>query len=365
MNVVLLHDWLTTYRGGERVFEVFCEMFPNAPIYTLIHEPGSTSKIIEKHEIIASPLNKIPRATKHYRKLLPMFPWAAEQLKIPNNTDLIISSSHCVIKGVKKQNPCKHLSYIHSPMRYIYDQFETYFGKDAPLHHRVGAKVFRSYLQKWDLNSNKNVDVMVANSKFVQSRIQTYYKRPSKVIHPFVDLKDFAYKQLNPPPKEDFFLILSAFAPNKKIDVAIKAFNKLKFPLKIIGAGQQEDELKGLAGPTIEFLGSRSREEVIDYLFKAKALIFPGVEDFGIVPLESLASGTPVIAYKAGGVLETLNDEVADFFTAPAEEGLLTAIHTFNSKRFSREALYEKAHNFSRERFKHQIENQIEKLLSL
>jgi len=362
MKVVLLHDWLTGVRGGERVLEVFCEMFPEAPIYTLVYKKGSCTPLIENRKIKASFLNKIPQIDKHYRKFLPLFPLAASSLNIVEDCDLVLSSSHCVIKGVKKPKSSKHLSYIHSPMRYIYDQFENYFGKDAPPLQRLGAKFCRPYLQKWDMASNNNVDHMIANSAFVQKRIKEFYHLESSIVHPFVDLKDFYEVQMNPPPKENFYLMVTAFAPNKKVGLAIEAFNELGFNLKIVGGGQQERELKALAKPNIEFLGNVSREDVVLLMSKAKAFIFPGVEDFGITPLEALASGTPVIARKIGGVLETLNDHVAQFFIEDEKSALINAVHDFNNKNFLRENLLSRAQDFSKEMFKQKIQVEINNL---
>jgi glycosyltransferase involved in cell wall biosynthesis len=355
MKVVLLHDWLTGFRGGERVLEAFCEMFPDAPIYTLIHDPGSTSPTIESHTIKTSFLNSIPGIHKHYRKFLPLFPKAAESLEITEDADIILSSSHCVIKGVKKPNGSKHISYIHSPMRYLYDQFDVYFGKDSPFYQRLGIKFFKNYLVQWDLMSNDNVDIPIGNSHFVKDRIKKYYKIDADVIHPFVDLKDFRPHQSEKIEKEDYYIMVTAFAPNKRVDLAINCFNKLGKKLVIIGGGQQEKMLKEMAGPTIKFLGNVTREEVIDKFLKAKGMIFPGVEDFGITPLESLASGTPIIAYKIGGVLETLNDDVCQFFTEQTTEALSEAISKFEDRDFDINALYNRAEDFSKERFKEKI----------
>lgn len=363
MKVVLLHDWLTGFRGGERVLEVFCEMFPEAPLYTLIYNEGSTSEIIESRKIQASFLNRLPGVEKGYRKFLPLFPKAAESLHIIEDADLVLSSSHCVIKGVKKPDGAKHLSYVHSPMRYIYDQYDTYFGKTASLPIRVGGALFRSYLTNWDIDSNSNVDQLIANSSFVQQRISKYYHTDSKVIHPFVDLADFREVMKNPKIKEDFYLMVTAFAPNKRVDLAIEAFNKMKRPLKIIGGGQQEDQLKAMAGETIEFLGNVSRKEVIDYMARAKGFIFPGVEDFGITPLESLAAGTPVIAYKIGGVLETLNDEVAIFFDEPDVENLCEAVKKAEDYKFDIQILHQRAESFSKEKFRAEIQCAIDELM--
>ncbi|MCP4914354.1 MAG: glycosyltransferase family 4 protein [Oligoflexia bacterium] len=359
MKVAILHDWLTGFRGGERVLEVFCEMFPNADLYTLIYKPGSTSNIIENRKIHTSFLNKIPGIHKHYRKFLPLFPLAAGTLKIDSDVDLVISSSHCVIKGVLKPQSAKHISYIHSPMRYLYDQYDVYFGPHAPVYQRIGARIFKKYLINWDLNSNSNVDVPIANAEFVRRRIQKFYKIDSGVIHPFVDLEDFRPLQKDEIQKEDYYVMVTAFAPNKRVDLAIRAFNKLGKKLKIIGSGQQEEELKAMAGENIEFLGNVSREEVIETFTKAQALIFPGTEDFGITPLESLASGTPVIAFKFGGVLETLNDDVAVFFKEQSEDSLINAVKNFEEKSFDKSKLYARAEEFSKEKFKKNIKELI------
>lgn len=366
MKVILMHDWLTGFRGGERVLEVFCELFPDAPLYTLIHDKGSVPPSIENREIVTSFLQGIPGVHKHYRKFLPLFPGAADALKIHHDADIVLSSSHCVIKGVRKPKGSVHISYIHSPMRYLYDQYDNYFGPDAPWYQRLGMKVFRSSLTKWDKASNANVDVPIGNSGFVKKRIKKYYGIDADVIHPFVDLDDFKKLQESPADKEDFYLMVTAFAPNKKVDLAIKAFNKMGKSLKIIGGGQQENELKAMAGATVEFLGNLSREEVIDHFSRAKGFVFPGVEDFGITPLESLASGTPVIARKVGGVLETLNDDVATFFGGeedPTEEDLIAAINEHEAKSYDASKLWERANDFSKEKFKENILKVIEESL--
>jgi glycosyltransferase involved in cell wall biosynthesis len=363
MKVVLLHDWLTGFRGGERVLEVFCEMFPDAPLYTLIHKEGCVPSSIENRKIETSFLNSIPGVHSQYRKFLPMFPKAADSLKIIEEADVVLSSSHCVIKGVKKPKGSVHISYIHSPMRYLYDQYDSYFGPDAPFYQRAGMKVFKNYLTNWDIDSNKNVDHFVSNSAFVKKRVTTFYDRESDVIHPFVDLEDFKEVQENPPEKEDYYIMVTAFAPNKRVDLAVRAFNKLGLKLKIIGSGQQESELKEMANDNIEFLGNISREEVVNCFAKARAMIFPGVEDFGITPLESMASGTPVIAYRAGGVLETLNEEVAVFFEEPTMESLIGAVEKFKNKDIGRDCLLTRANEFSKEIFKKNIMDYIERKL--
>lgn len=350
MKVVILHDWLTGFRGGERVLEALCEMFPDAPIYTLLHLKGSTSPTIESREIVTSWMDKIPGIYNNYRYFLPLMPFAAETLKITHEADIVISSSHCVIKGVKKPKGAKHICYIHSPMRYIYDQFDNYFGKSSwPV--RLAANVMRPYLKWWDKKTTKNVDLFLPNSRFVQSRVQKYYHTDCYVVNPFVDLKDFREVQEKEIQKEDFYLMVTAFAPNKRVDLAIQAFNDLGLPLKIIGCGSKESEteLRGMAKSNIEFLGSVERDVVVDYMAKAKAFIFPGVEDFGITPLESMAAGTPVIAYKKGGALESLVDDTATFFNEPTRDSLTKAVKRFESK--DREKLFQRAEDFSKDKF--------------
>lgn len=363
-NTVLMHDWLTGFRGGERVLEAFCELFPQSPLYTLIHVPGTTSDLIENRKIVASFLSKIPKIDNHYRKFLPLFPMAAESIDIEEPARLVLSSSHCVIKGVEKPPGAVHISYIHSPMRYLYDQFDSYFGPHAPLYQQLGAKACRGYLTQWDIDSNNNVDFMIANSKFVQERIKKYYKRDSTVIHPFVDLKDFRIRQQTPVIKQDFYLMVTAFAPNKRVDLAVETFNQLKKPLKIIGSGQQETWLKNMAGPNIEFLGNVSREEVTKLMSEARGFIFPGVEDFGITPLESLASGTPIIAFEEGGVLETLNEDTALFFKQATVDSLAQAVNDFERKDFKKELLYARAEDFSKELFQSRIKGFINEALN-
>ena len=349
------------FRGGESILQLFCELFPQAPLYTLLYKKGSVGKIIEDRKITASFLDKIPGIYTHYRKFLPLFPTAASRLKIVEDADLVLSSSHCLIKAVKKPQGAKHISYIHSPMRYIYDRYEDYFGSSAPLYQRMGMRIFKNYLVRKDIQSNTNVDSMIANSQFVQRRIKKYYGRNSHLIHPFVDLDDIVETRKKNIPKENFYLAVSAFAPNKRIDLAVEVFNRLGYPLKIIGSGQQERSLKAKAKKNIEFLGNMPRRRLIDALARSKGFVFPGVEDFGIAPLEALASGTPVIAQKIGGALETLDQNVAEFFEG---EKLGGAIERFEKRSFVKEKLFQRAESFSKDIFKEKILRTIEREMS-
>lgn len=356
-KVILAHDWLAGFRGGERVLESFCEIYPEAPIYTLLHAKGSTSPIIESKTIHTSFLNRIPGIETQYRKFLPLMPLAADSLKL-EEADVVLSSSHCVIKGAPKPPGARHVSYVHSPMRYMYDQYDNYFGPTTSLPMRVGGRLFRNYLVNWDKRSNSNVDLMIANSNFVRERIRKFYQSDAEVVYPFVELADFEAVQRQPRSKKDYFVMVTAFAPNKRVDLAVQAFNELKLPLKIIGGGQLNTELRQMAGPTIEFLGNVSRSEVIEALASARALVFPGVEDFGITPLEALAAATPVIAFKAGGVLETLTEDDTVFFDEPTVASLKSAILQFEKSDLK--PSWDRLQKFSRERFLSEIQSAVD-----
>jgi glycosyltransferase involved in cell wall biosynthesis len=362
VRAALLHDWLTGFRGGERVLEAFCELLPHAPIYTLLHTPASTSERIEKRTIRTSFLNRLPGVRSNYRKLLPLMPRAAQRLKIADQTELVLSSHHCVIKGVPKPKGSVHVSYVHSPMRYMYDQYDTYFGPHASFMNRWGARVFRNYLVDWDIASNANVDVMIANSAFVRERIRRFYGRDAQVVHPFVDLADFAAVQAAPPSKSDYFVMVTALASNKRVDLAIEAFNRLGLPLVIIGQGDLDGQLRAMAGSTIRFLGNVNRATVIDVLARGRALIFPGVDDFGITPLEALAAKTPVIAFRSGGVLETLTEEDSVFFEEATTESLVKAVRRFDSSNLRPDV--RRLNRFSRERFLLEIRDVIDGALN-
>lgn len=371
MKVALIHDWLTGMRGGEKVLEVFCEIFPEADLFTLLHIPGSVSRTIEDRSIKTSFIQRLPFARRRYRSMLPLFPLAIEGFNL-NGYDLVLSSSHCAAKGVIPPPGALHISYIHTPMRYVWDMRHDYFGRMGGVSGRLIA-LFSHYLRIWDVTSSARVDRFIANSAHVARRVEKYYRRPAHVIHPPVECSRFSLSR----EQGDFYLIVSAFAPYKRIDVAIEAFNALGLKLKVIGAGQDEKRLRSMAMGNVEFLGWKSDEELAGYYARCKALVFPGEEDFGIVPLEAMACGRPVIAYGKGGALET----IAPFNPAPgalAPEGPCTGVFFYEQtpsalaravsmfeageKAFIPGRIREHALGFSRETFKAKIKDYVFKM---
>ena len=358
LKVALVHDWLTGMRGGEKCLEVLCELFPEADLYTLLHQKGKLSQNIESRSIRTSFVQHLPFGLKKYRHYLPLFPLAIEQFDL-SAYDLIVSSSHCVAKGVRPNNSTFHISYVHTPMRYVWDQFNTYFRQPRtswPV--RIGAELMRPYLQRWDRNTAKRVDTFLCNSNNIRKKILEYYGRESQVIYPPVDLSRFKPGDT----KADYYLMVGAFAPNKRVDLAVHAFNKLKLPLKISGSGQDEKYCRSIAGETIEFLGTLSNEKLLELYQQARALVFPGEDDFGITPLEAQACGTPVIAFAAGGVLETVTDQTGLFFKEQKVEALVKAVEIMERKWevFVPEKFQEQLSRFGRGHFKEQMAHAIE-----
>jgi glycosyltransferase involved in cell wall biosynthesis len=351
LKVVLVHDWLTGMRGGEKVLECFCRLFPQAPLYTLLHIPGSVSSLIEDRRIVPSFIQKMPQKEKRYRYFLPLFPLAAERLKLPP-CDLVLSSSHCVAKNVRVPPGALHLSYLHTPMRYVWDMYGSYFGPQSKGPGKLVMPFFRSYLQRQDVRTAQRVDHFLANSHHVALRIQRHYGRRAQVVHPPVELSRF-----NPSQEvEDYYLVLSALVPYKRVDLAIEAATRLGRRLKVVGKGPELENLKAMAGPGVEFLGWQPDEALPELYAKARAFIFPGEEDFGITPLESMASGRPVIAFGKGGALETVvgrddpdaRPATGVFFPRQDADSLVQAIEGFErmESAFDPKALAAHARSF-------------------
>ena len=348
-RVAVIHDWLTGMRGGEQVLEGILDLVPEAEVFTLFHFAGKVSRKIESRPIHTSSLQRIAARVSDYRKLLPFFPRAVRQWDL-SRFDLIISSSHCVAKGVDARGK-PHLCYCHTPMRYIWDRFDDYFPRSRPLLRGV-VSLFAPGLRRWDVATAASVTRFVANSNFVRGRIKQHYSRDAEVIHPFVS-DAFLSSPLR-REREDFDLIISALAPYKRIELAIETGRRLI----IIGDGPMREHLRRRAGPNVTFLGAVSREVIVDHLARARALILPGVEDFGITPLEAMAVGTPVVAFRAGGVLDSVaEDRTGIFFDEPVVHSLRRALEAAEARAWNREAIREHAATFSRARFQQQFMN--------
>jgi glycosyltransferase involved in cell wall biosynthesis len=314
MRVAIVHDWLTGMRGGEAVLEALCRLLPDAPLFTLLHVPGSVSRAIEARRIVTSFVQRLPFARSRYRSYLPLFPLAVESFDL-SGFDLVVSTSHCVAKGALPPPLARHVCYCHTPVRYAWDRFDDYFGPGSGTGRlgRLLAALVCHYLRAWDAASAGRVDRFVANSRFVAARIRRYYGRASELIHPPVDAARFAPDPRGP---EDYYLAVGALAAYKRVGHAIEACARLGRRLVVAGAGAgREPGRRALerraraAGGRVEFLGRVSDEELSRLYARARGLLFPGVEDFGVTPLESLASGRPVVALAQGGALDSLGDE--------------------------------------------------------
>ena len=346
MKYAFIHDWLNGMRGGEKVLEVFCSLFPEADIFTLLYEPEKISQTINERRVFSSGLMRIPLFKKYYRYFLPGFPCAIERFDL-KGYDVIVSLSHCVSKGVRVPAGAKHICYCFTPMRYVWDMRETYFGQGCKARL---LKPILDRLQQWDSESNHDVHAFISISQTVAQRIQEYYGRHSEVIYPPVNT-DFFTLEDQQEQKDNFYLIVSALVPYKKIELAIEAFRILKDKkLIIIGAGTQYRELQRSASPNVRFLGWQPDDVLRAYYRRARALIFPGIEDFGITPVEAQACGTPVIAYGRGGLCETVvHNKTGVFFYEQHHGALVEAIQDFerHPDYFSAVAIREHALQFS------------------
>lgn len=358
MKVAIVHDWLTGMRGGERVLEILCELYPDAPIYTLFYNPPRMSKAINERKIRTSFLQKLPFSLRMYRRYLPLFPTAVEQFDL-REYDVVISSSHCVAKGALTTSDTLHICYCYTPLRYAWDMYEEYFGKD-----RVGCversiiRPVMNYLRVWDVASSRRVDCFAAISDNVARRIEKYYRREAQVIHPPVDTSFF----IPGDDRGDFFLVVSAMVPYKRVEIVVDAFNKLGLPLKVVGGGPLRKEIQRKAKRNVEFLGEVSDNELLKLYQRCRALVFAGVEDFGIAPLEVQAAGRPVIAYGRGGFLETVVEgKTGIFFSEQSSFSLIDAVGKFQKMDFDPELIRNHALQFDTNVFKQEIHDYVEK----
>ena len=366
-RVALVHEWLVDYSGSERVFEQLIEMFPDADLFSVVDFlPESLRWFIKNKPVKTTFIQNLPRAQKSYRSYLPLMPLAVEQHDL-SGYDLVISSAHAVSKGVLTGPRQLHISYVHSPMRYAWDLQHQYLresGLDRGLKGWA-AKWFLHKLRLWDLRTANGVDCFVANSRFIGKRIAKTYRRDADVVYPAVDIEGFAYVDR----KEDFYVTASRFVPYKRVDIIVEAFAAMPDrTLVVIGDGPDNDKVRAKAGPNVSFLGYAPKAELRDHLQRAKAFVFAAEEDFGIVPVEAQACGTPVIAFGRGGALETVNglDTTAPtgvFFDEQSAASIRLAVDTFesNSARILPVACRANAERFGAIRFRAEMATIIER----
>jgi glycosyltransferase involved in cell wall biosynthesis len=359
-RVVLVHDWLTGMRGGEKCLEPLCRRWPAARLLTLLHKPGSVSPAIEGTRVRPSFLNRLPRVDRYYRYLLPLMPFAAGWRV--TDADLVVSLSHAVAKSARPPAGVPHVCYCFTPMRYAWHMKESYFRATGVIG-KVKAKaidLLLSRIREWDRRTADRVTHFVGISNTVRDRIRDCYGRDAAVIYPPVDTDFYTPSG---QPREDFYLVVSALAPYKRFDLAVEACRRLGRKLVVIGSGQEFAKLKATAGPHVEFLGWQPDEVIRDHLRRAKALLFPGEEDFGIVPLEAQACGCPVIGFGRGGLTETVrplgetSDPTGVFFAEQTTDAALEAIERFEdaADRFDPRAARRQAVRFRRERFEAEL----------
>lgn len=357
LKIALVHDDLVQHGGAERLFLAMLEVFPDADIFASLATQDYESQFAN-YDLRTSFMQKLPFKKQLYRHYFMLYPLSFEGYDF-SNYDVVISSSTRFAHGIVTKPETLHIAYFNTPPRMFWEP-RSYFERSVPLSFLLSP--FLSYLRLWDRVAAQRPDVLIANSKTPQARIKKYYGRDSEIIYPFVDLSRFEGVKGLRGEKGGYFLIVSRLAAWKKIDIAIEACNRLNLPLKIIGEGPDRPRLQKIAGPTVELLGRLTDEEVVRYYKGCRAFLFPQKEDFGITPLEAMACGKPVIAYSAGGALETvLPGQTGKFFSPQTVEALVRALERFDEKDFHRQDCLEQAAKFSKERFKTKLRSLVEK----
>jgi glycosyltransferase involved in cell wall biosynthesis len=362
MKIALIQDWLTEMGGAEKVFSAIYELYPDADIFTLVYNKNILDKLnIPVQKVHASFIQHLPFARKKYRNYLPLFTGAIESFDL-SSYDLIISSSYCVAKGVLTHSGQIHICYCHSPVRYAWDLYFQYLNESQLNRKTLKSLIAKSILHKlriWDIISTNRVDCFISNSNYIRERIYRTYRREATTIYPPVSVKEFDVSE----NRNDFYLTCSRMVTYKKTDLIVKAFACMPDKkLVVIGIGPDMKKIKKLKTPNIEILGYQPFQVLKNYMERAKAFVFAAEEDFGIVPVEAQACGTPVIAYGKGGVLETVKEnETGLFFYEQSVEAIIDAVNRFEKMNFNYNLIRKHAEQFSEERFKHEIKNFVEK----
>jgi len=357
MNIALVHDWLTDFAGSEKVVLEILKVFPDIPVYTSIYD-RKKAKEFAKYKVYATYLQKLPLAKKLRTFLIPLMPLAFEQLDL-REYDIVISSSSSMAKGIVTRPGTCHICYCHTPTRYLWESSIDRRASNSWLKRRINHR-----LRIWDAVAAQRPDFYLANSKNVARRILKYYRRDAEVVYPPVDI-DFYNPKKSEKHIGNFYLFVGRLIPYKRADLVIEAFNKLELELRIIGSGSEEKNLRAMAGVNIKFLGRTSDRVLYENLKSARAVIFPSEEDFGIVPVEAMACSTPVIAFGAGGALETvIAGKTGEFFTPQTSEALISAIKKFNPRKYKFEDLRRQAEKFSAAVFRKKFKETVNKLYS-
>ena len=357
MRIALVHDYLVQYGGAERVLECFCELFPYAPIYTLVYDKDAMHGVFEGKDIRTSYLQKIPFAGKRHRLFPPLMPSAIEQFDF-SQYDIVLSDSASFAKGIITGPETLHICYMHTPMRYAWDDCQKYtadFGFPGIIKKIV--PYFMNYIRLWDKLSAERVDKFIANSNFVAKRIKKYYRKESTVINPPVSVNNYHISE----KQENYFLMVGRLIAYKRHDIAIKAFNELGLPLKIIGRGPEMKHLQKIAKSNVEFLGRVPDEKMAEYYSKCRAFVFPQEEDFGIVAIEAFASGRPVIAFRGGDIPEHMEEgKMGIFFEKQTSNDIIKAVEKFKNIEFDKNYIRSKSLGFDKELFKGKIKEYVE-----
>lgn len=361
MRVAIVHYWLVGMRGGEKVIEALCEMYPQADIFTHVYDPAAISETIKRHRIIPSFINALPRAGSMYKNYLPLMPLALEQLDL-RGYDLVISSESGPAKGIIAPPGALHVCYVHTPMRYIWNMYHDY-RNGAGRIKRLLMPLLTHYLRLWDVSNSLRIDRHIANSRTVATRIRRYYNADADVIYPPVDVESFTIV----PAEElgDYYLMVGELVSYKRPDLAIRAFNAMQLKLIVIGGGEMLKEARAIAGPTVTVMGPQPFDVLRHHYARCRALIFPGEEDFGMVPVEAMASGRPVIAFAAGGALETVVPGLSGaFFAEQSIEAITNAVRSFDPDQIDPHAIAAHAQQFNRHIFKTRMRETIDALFS-